>query len=439
MESSAADAEDSAEFDAWCLTRVGSNVDWLYLMDNTEITVGRGLDVMYQLISPTCPLMISRLHCVFRQQGDGHWTVTDKKSLNGVWLNGQRIPAERAHPLQLGDAVHLGVAVAGAKVEYQYIFVRRPLKDVKPHLARVTTPAVTNAAKRKFGLDETEPSTSSKPKLYRSSTPDTSGARPCPAPVAAVAAILISDDSDSSGDLDNLQMFNQNMIALWEHFSDAQKRVATLEGASQQGSPAATEAQVRELKGQLAALLVKIRHMETLGMSFSQTKRQLVGLKPQKMKQEEEVFKKQVVEALQEQSKVTLELAQFRQGFKERFLAKKEELEVTREKNEKARAQKEEVVTQMMENDNLQCVICSELFIQPYMLNCSHIFCLHCIGKWRKRKDECPICRQTIHSQTRCLPLDNFIDSMVETLCADAKARRQVLVAERKGERLRTR
>lgn len=44
-----------------------------------QITVGRGLDVTYQLLSPNCPLMISRLHCAFRQRDDGQWTVIDKK------------------------------------------------------------------------------------------------------------------------------------------------------------------------------------------------------------------------------------------------------------------------------------------------------------------------------------------------------------------------
>jgi len=72
---------------------------------------------------------------------------------------------------------------------------------------------------------------------------------------------------------------------------------------------------------------------------------------------------------------------------------------------------------------------------QAYVLNCTHIFCLHCISEWRKRKNECPICRQTIRSQTRCLPLDNFIDGMVQTLSADTKAHRRALAAQRKGER----
>lgn len=46
---------------------------------HVQNTVGRGVDVTYQLLSPSCPLMISRLHCTFRQSTDGQWMVTDKK------------------------------------------------------------------------------------------------------------------------------------------------------------------------------------------------------------------------------------------------------------------------------------------------------------------------------------------------------------------------
>ena len=44
-----------------------------------QITVGRGLNVTYQLLSTINPLMISRLHCTFKQRENGKWTVTDQK------------------------------------------------------------------------------------------------------------------------------------------------------------------------------------------------------------------------------------------------------------------------------------------------------------------------------------------------------------------------
>lgn len=49
-----------------------------------QVTIGRGLDVTYQLLSTSCPLMISRLHCTFKQREDGNWTVTDKKVARGL-------------------------------------------------------------------------------------------------------------------------------------------------------------------------------------------------------------------------------------------------------------------------------------------------------------------------------------------------------------------
>lgn len=434
--------------------RVGRNSDWLRLYDNTEISIGRGVDVTYQLLSPSCPLMISRLHCTFKQKEDGQWTVTDKKSLNGVWVNGNRIPVEDAHQLRLGDSIQLGVPVIGTKAEFDYILVQRPLKDIKYYLAKehrggAKAAHVSKKAKRKLTVEEVEPCTS-KPKLYRSSSADKSFAKPCPlsqmkrqqkvsfsqtaetGPSSQVQEVgRPSDGSSTSCDMDNLQMYSQNILMLREQVDDTQRQVASLEGEPQQTDPLREE-QVRELQAQLETLRAKMHRMETLEKSFSETKRQLEA---QKTQQQEELLKKQLEEALQEQKKVIGELALSRQGFEEILLAKNKELEVTKEEKEKARAQKEEVVTQVTEvlENELQCIICSELFIEAVILNCAHSFCCHCIQQWRKKKDECPICRQAIQSQTRCLALDNCINSMVENLSLDMKARRQTLITERKA------
>ena len=153
-----------------------------------------------------------------------------------MWVNGSRIAAERAHRLRLGDSIKLGVAAAGAQVEHEYIFVRRPLKELEPHLAQVFSQSpkavpVANTSKRKFSMDETEPSTSSKQKLYRGSMPNTSCALPGLAveptqkarppsentslhAVKRQDTILISDDSNSPGDLDNLQMYVVAIVAM---------------------------------------------------------------------------------------------------------------------------------------------------------------------------------------------------------------------------------
>ncbi|XP_071018800.1 E3 ubiquitin-protein ligase rnf8-like isoform X2 [Oncorhynchus clarkii lewisi] len=463
---STAEEDESAKKLVWCLTRVGKDLDWLRLFENTEVTIGRGLNVTHQLVSPSCPLMISRMHCMFKQRDGGQWTVTDKKSLNGVWVNGERIPVDKAHLLRLGDSIKLGVPVVGTKVEYEYILVRQRLEDIKPYL--VTGPSEGSCAtsrikktKRKFN-SELEPSTSSKSKLYRHSATDKSQGQAYPTdeprdkPGTRVREEAgpsmrqhrrldspLERPSSPSRSLSSLQMYSQNMLVLQERMNFTQRQVEALEaeGGRQRDDPHREE-QVRELQSQLEMLRGQLHRMEMLERSISETENRLEVQKTQheeeglKKQLEEKGLKKQLEEALQEQRKVIEELALSRQGFEDVLKAKDKELEVTKEEKERARTQKEEVVTQMTEvlENELQCIICSELFIRAVTLNCAHSFCLHCISEWRKRKDECPICRQAILSQTRSLVLDNCIDRMVEQLSPDMKQRRLVLITERKGE-----
>lgn len=429
-----------------CLMRVGKSSGWLRLFENTEVTIGRGVDVTYQLLSPSCPLMISRLHCIFKQREDGRWTVTDRKSMNGVWVNHCRLAVEKAHLVNPGDSIQLGVPVSGGLVEFDYILVQRPLKDMqlflaKPHKDWTKAAHLFKKPKRKMA-EETEPSTSSKPKLYRSSGADKSFAQACPLPPPepewkckqnteqSKNSTTVKAD-DITGDMDNLQMYSQNILMLREQVDSTERHVASLEGQPSQSAPFREE-QVRQLQRQLGTLRAKMDKMKKLETSFNKAKRQL---EEQRTHQQEEHLKKQLKDALHEQKKVIDELALSRKGFEEKLLAKNKELEMTKEEKEKARAQREEVVTQVTEvlENELQCIICSELFIEAVILNCAHGFCYHCIQEWRKKKEECPICRQAIQSQTRCLALDNCIDRMVENLSLEMKTRRQQLVNERKG------
>ncbi|RVE55715.1 hypothetical protein OJAV_G00228710 [Oryzias javanicus] len=454
-EACSVDEEDCSDSEVACLMRVGKKSEWLRLFENTEVTVGRGVNVTYQLLSASCPLMISRLHCTFKRKEDRQWTVTDKKSLNGVWVNGNRIPADEAHLLRLGDSIQLGVPVMGSRVEFDYILVQRPLKDIKLHLAKThkegtTATLITASSKRKMTVEEDEPSTS-KPKLYRCSSSDKSLARACPPPLKKCQlqhshtqpeqtassrrvqkSRLRSDGSQPPCDVDNLQMYSQNIVLLRQQVDDTQRRVASLEGEDEPGDLLVRE-QVQELQSQLGTLRAKMRQMETLKKSFSERRW------PEHQKsQQEEQMRKELNDALQEQKKVIDEHALSRQAFEKILSAKNKELEATKEEKERARAQKEEVVTQMTEvlENELQCIICSELFIEAVTLNCAHSFCSYCINQWRKKKEECPICRQAITSQSRCLALDNFIERMMENLSLDVKEKRQSIINERKGKKV---
>ncbi|ROL43035.1 E3 ubiquitin-protein ligase rnf8 [Anabarilius grahami] len=460
--------ESSGKDKIWCLQRVGRDCDWLHLLEDSEVSVGRGLNVTHQILSASCPLMISRNHCVFKQNDDGRWTVTDNKSLNGVWVNGRRIPPGNPFLLQQGDSVRLGVPLDGNPVEFDYILVQKNFTDVKSFLSgnhdkesgAAPLGQKLKNSKRKFDGDESEPcpAQQSKSKLYRSSCPDKSRAQPCPSgerretekffckPLEEdrcgdTAGSSSSACSESSQQLATVHRYSKNLMVLKGRVGDTQKRAAELE--RQRHQTPEREREMQELQTQLELLRGQLwsqkeqalKRIESLEKSFCEEERRL---ETEKAQQNEVGLKKQLEEALKEHRKVIEELKHAREGFKEALQAKDKELEVTKEEKEKAKAQKEEVVTQMTEvlESELQCSVCSELFIEAVTLNCAHSFCQHCIREWRKRKDKCPMCWQTITSQTRSLVLDNCIDRMVENLSADMRERRLGLINERKAQNL---
>ncbi|XP_058235660.1 E3 ubiquitin-protein ligase rnf8 isoform X1 [Hemibagrus wyckioides] len=437
----------------WCLKRVGKDSGWLRLFENTEVTIGRGLNVTHQILSVSCPLMISRNHCMFKQREHGQWTVTDNESLNGVWVNGTRISPGKPHILQRGDIVRFGVPLDGNPVEFEYVLLHSTLDKIKDFLTKTTAAEVkaltskSKKFKRKFGTDETESINppDSKPKLYRTTNTDKSHSQPCPTATVPDQAGpsqpsgSFTQCSDSSQHLTTLKRYSDNLKALKERMGATQKRAAELEG--QEGSSLEQQKEMEVLQEQMKLLRGELKsqqelaqqRMEILERSVCEEERRLATERSQ---QKEDGLKKQLEEALKEHCRVIEELKHEREGFQEVLQAKDKELEVTKEEKERARAQKEEVVTQMTEvlENELQCIICAELFIEAVTLSCAHSFCQHCIADWRRRRDECPICRQPIVSQARSLVLDNCIDRMVENLSTAMRERRTVLISQRKGQ-----
>lgn len=65
----------------------------------SEVTIGReGADI----VLPSGK--ISKLHAVFAMRG-GLPSLSDPGSKNGTWLNGSRLPAGRALPVDVGDTI----------------------------------------------------------------------------------------------------------------------------------------------------------------------------------------------------------------------------------------------------------------------------------------------------------------------------------------------
>ncbi|NXF62768.1 RNF8 ligase, partial [Ciccaba nigrolineata] len=462
-----------------------------------QVTIGRGLDLTYQLVSKTCPLMISRKHCVFQQNAEGRWTVKDNKSLNGVWLNKQRLDPSKAYPITEGDHIQLGVPLENKETaEYEYEVIKEEWEKIKPFLAQRNDlgKAKSSRTKRKFSLEELETSGSEGPSNSRSKrdrvscdneplskswervedakqlTEKMDVKLPSPGPSKGDSGPVRSSsvhsdkavpvphkDQKGSGLAESwtgLEMLRKTLVDIMKLKVKVQEKQTAVLSVKQkrrkytQKEILAMEQELRDLQDQLCTEQEHHQQqVEELERTFSKQQQKLEGVKWQ---HGEENLKEQLAQVLQEATyngthiisgmillqhhALMEELSRNKKDFEEIIRAKNKELEETKEEKEKVRAQKEEVLNQMndvLENE-LQCTICSEHFIEAVTLNCAHSFCSYCINEWTKRKVECPICRQEIKSKTRSLVLDNCIDRMVEKLDVEKKEHRLTLIRERK-------
>lgn len=470
---------------SWCLRRLGMDREWLQLEAGSEVTIGRGFSVTYQLISKVCPLMISRNHCILKQNPEGQWTIMDNKSLNGVWLNRERLAPLQGYCIRKGDHIQLGVPLESKEhAEYEYEVIEEDRESLAPCLApkndHTTEKHKGLRTKRKLSSDGVEslpaegPSdlrcplakSSSKPaeaeKLHGKgevasqplgclcptlasleATERTAGPHAC----STLPKVLelypkkqkACSPSASQSSLELFKMTMSRMLKLKTQMQEKQIAVLNVKRQARKGSSkkiVRMEKELRDLQSQLYAEQAQQQaRVEQLEKTFQEEEQHLQGLEKE---QGECDLKQQLVQALQEHRALMEELDRSKKDFEKIIQAKNKELERTKEEKDKVQAQKEEVLSHMndvLENE-LQCIICSEYFIEAVTLNCAHSFCSFCISEWMKRKVECPICRKDIESRTNSLVLDNCISKMVERLSSDVKERRSVLIRERRAKRL---
>ncbi|KAM8778018.1 E3 ubiquitin-protein ligase RNF8 isoform 2-T2 [Rhynchonycteris naso] len=435
----------------WCLRRVGLDAEWLLLEAGKEVTLGRGFGVTYQLLSKLSPLMISRKHCVLKQNPEGQWTIMDNKSLNGVWLNRVRLQPLEVCPVHKGDRIQLGVPLDNKAIaEYEYEVTEDDWGKLSPHLAPVSERVMGKSkglrTKRKCTLGELEGPEAEGPSLLKSKMSKVScdssqplkshgkGETASQAPErlgpqlepsdssagtrarASAAGVLVpyrkkqraSSPPVSQSGLELFKLTMSRVLKLKTELQEKQVAVLNRKQQPQKGDLKVVvkmEQELQELQCQLGTVQAEQQALvEQLEKTFKEERQRLQGLE----KEREEDLKQQLAQALQEEEK------------------------------EKVQAQKEKVlshVNDLLENE-LQCIICSEYFIEAVTLNCAHSFCSYCISEWMKRKGECPICRKDIKSKTPSLVLDNCVSKMVDTLSSEVKGRRIDLIKRRKAKRL---
>ncbi|KAK2113636.1 E3 ubiquitin-protein ligase rnf8 [Saguinus oedipus] len=515
------------------------------------VTVGRGFGVTYQLVSKICPLMISRNHCVLKQNPEGQWTITDNKtlaveyikephpeiSLNGVWLNRERLEPLRVYSIHKGDYIQLGVPLENKEnAEYEYEVTEEDWETIYPCLSPKNDQMIEKnkglRTKRKFSLDELEGPGAEGPSNLKSkinkvscesgqsvksqgkgevaSTPSenlnpklaaleprkkTTGAPIYPGFPKVTEAHRKQKASNSSASQSSLQLFKVTMsriLKLKIQMQEKQEAVRNVKKQTQKGHSkkiVKMEQELQDLQSQLCAEQAQQQaRVEQLEKTFQEEEQHLQTTSGLEIVQEEDL-KQQLAQALQEpnlqkqtqghseSSSVDLdghkcwvnfrgpsafgglpshqalmeELNRSKKDFEAIIQAKNKELEQTKEEKEKMQAQKEEVLSHMndvLENE-LQCIICSEYFIEEMYINKSKKERFIFLGvkralaeidqrdysedEWMKRKIECPICRKDIESKTYSLVLDNCINKMVDNLSSEVKERRIVLIRERKG------
>ncbi|XP_078001042.1 E3 ubiquitin-protein ligase RNF8-like [Glandiceps talaboti] len=215
------------------------------------------------------------------------------------------------------------------------------------------------------------------------------------------------------------------------------------------------EKQQERLQAEKQLLQIQMREFMEKQLREKEEK-MLTELKQQKealiseKKKVEESLQKELQTKLQEKDK-NLQAELEREKEKLEDIISKKELEfcalenelkesnIEREQQEifiqKAKEEAIQNVAEVME-DELQCCLCYELFVQATTLNCSHSFCYWCITEWteRKKHKDCPVCRAQITSKNKSIVLDSYIDKMVENLNDELKQRRVELVEERKKQ-----
>ncbi|KAK7814870.1 hypothetical protein U0070_026371 [Myodes glareolus] len=407
------------------------------------VTIGRGFGVTYQLISKVCPLMISRNHCVLKQNPKGQWTIMDNESLNGVWLNRERLAPLQVYCIQKGDHIQLGVPLDNkGRAEYEYEVIEEDWGTLSPCLAPKN--AQTGGknedlrTKRKFSLDGLESPAAEGPSPLKCKAPAVSCKTVEPVTVIELypKKQKASSPSASQSSLELFKVTMSRILRLKTQMHEKQIAVLNVKRQTRKGSSkkiVRMEKELQDLQSQLCAEQEQQQaRVAQLEKTFQEEEHHLQGLEKEPG---EEHLKQQLIQALQEHRALMEELNRSKKDFEKIIQAKNKELEQTKEEKEKVQAQKEEVlshVNDVLENE-LQCIICSEYFIEAVTLNCAHSFCSFCISEWMKRKAECPICRKDIESQTHSLVLDNCIDKMVDNLGSEVKERRSLLLRERKG------
>ncbi|CAM9773355.1 unnamed protein product [Lampetra planeri] len=419
--------EEEGEEEEWYLQRIGHHKGRI-LLSGDEVACGRGMEVTARLVSLKYPLMVSRKHCVFTRCAPGAsphrepcWSVTDCRSINGVYVNGERIDPGTPRVLSVGDTVQIGVRLDSQESpEFEYRVVRTALRTC---FAESPAPSSSGSPSEKRKREEEacavgsvlhqpRPFTGKKPRMdaAHSGPSQDSGAR-------ELGDAPSRETQESTGDLPRRSNPGSSRSGGGEEDDPTQSTLKSAAAEKGEGHGGDCES----VRSSPAAE----PWPSPVGIADEKRGKRWLGAAPCEPGKDDAVGER----SEREWRRLQRELAEERERQRQNQLALREQqMQLEQEKTEK-----KQVICSfenVMENE-LQCIICSELFIQATTLSCAHTFCRNCIEEWLKQKELCPICRASPTSSTPSLVLDNCIDRMVESLGQEKKAERDEIVRER--------
>lgn len=417
---------------------------------DSELSVGRSANSDFRMFSPH----VSRTHASLKRSNDEYF-VKDENSLSGVHVNGSRIVTGKWITLTEGDEIEFGrpeleEMLTTMKLNDRFVyFVKRadPLsldkKVIGPwrHLSdmwrvaatkrklshKIEVSAVNNVAKHE---NSTKPEEVKRLKL-----------------MPTLDGVDTDDNKHDTVKIENKIPNCEKTVNVTPQEATDQLKQVSEPKTENTDNPTSKEPVLPSVDNEKCIWSASVKFMNPIKVPVISTKMSDMEQENKRLKLELEQKELALKEEIEKRNKKLEEEQQkiaekIEQAYKSKFEQREEEFEMRLmlEKDiavedckadiEKASTSIESVVN-TMENE-LQCSICSELFIVSTTLNCAHTFCEYCISQWREIRDLCPVCRKPIENTTRSLVLDNYIDKALENLSQDRRKFRETLVSERK-------
>ncbi|XP_071745860.1 uncharacterized protein [Lepeophtheirus salmonis] len=421
----------------------------LVLSKDKAFTMGR-----FQGASlPILDIKVSRKPAIF-EFVHGSWTLVDKASMNGVFVNGSPIPSQEPYILCHGDIIKLGPIQ-----DYRWIFFFQEEENPPP-------------PKRVKSLEDSSLSLDSESQMLESMER-----------IEKERLILVEEVKESEEktlkllskqkeDLHKCYRTRSDELAIKQE-NERQDILSKLQGIGDECEREKRLSELeerlhlekREIENKSTTALRDVEHqIETKMRLLEENKRTIDTLQKEKqeaqdvLEREKKRFEEKIgvlkeefenkvkneesyqlaYKHLSEEMESKLKAGSIKiESVIEKERKEKESLKIEFEKMKTQSSHAQQRLEDVMGTceEEFKCTICEEIFIKPVTTNCGHVFCEYCITKWKHKCKEnqltCPNCRLSVTSYSKNHYIENLIESLVRKFGDDIQKEREKLSKNR--------